>query len=208
MLVVCGTLWLAGIVALLRHDWIRLLGPLFLFDLYQATRRSRYFLLRMYVYFVLLLLFCVVVSWSSRTQLADRQPRRRIAENLFYVFLLAHAVFAALLTPGYVASALTEEKERNTLEALMATDLSSREIVLSKLGVRLANLLLMLLTGLPIVTAFLVVGGVDPSLAIVGYLAILFFTATVAALAINNSVRARCRRATPSWRLTSRWEPF
>jgi ABC-type transport system involved in multi-copper enzyme maturation permease subunit len=195
MLVLFVALWLAAIVFLWRQDWIRLLGPLFVFDLFQATRRSRYFLLRMYVYFVLLLLVCAVVSWSSRMPLAYRADRgARIAENLFYLFLLAHVVFTALLTPGYVASALTEEKERNTLEALMATDLSSREIVLSKLGVRLANLLLMLFTGLPIVTAFLVVGGVDASLAVVGYLAILFFTATLAALAINNSVRARRTR--------------
>ncbi len=195
MLALFVALWMAAVVTLLRQGWVRLLGPLFLFDLYQATRRSRYFLLRMYVYFVLLLLFCVVISWTSRSQLEYRADRgARVAENLFYMFLFAHAVFSALLTPGYVASALTEEKERNTLEALMATDLSSREIVLSKLGVRLANLLLMLLTGLPIVTAFLVVGGVDPSLAVVGYLAILFFTTTLAALAINNSVRARRTR--------------
>jgi ABC-type transport system involved in multi-copper enzyme maturation permease subunit len=192
--------WIATLFVLLRHGWIRFLGPLFLFDLFQATRRSRYFLLRVYVYFILLLLFSVVVTWSARTRSNYRIDSFRadraalIAENYFYIFLLAHAAFSALITPAYVAPALTEEKERNTLEALMATDLSSREIVLSKLAVRMANLLLMLLTGLPIVTAFLILGGADPSVLLVGYLAILFFTGTLSCLAINNSVRARRTR--------------
>jgi hypothetical protein len=63
---------------------------------------------------------------------------------------------------------------------------------LSKLAVRLAILGLMLLTGLPILAILQVMGGVDPDFMIVGYVAILFFTATLACLAISNSVR--CRR--------------
>lgn len=189
-----AALWLAVIVVFLRRGWLSLLGPLFLFDIFRTTRRSRYFLLRIYVYFILLLLFCVVLTWTSRNRI-DLPARRGavIAENVFYFFLLSHLALSALFTPGYVASALTEEKERNTLEALMATDLSSREIVLSKLLVRLANLGLMLLTGLPILAMLQVMGGVDPDFMMVGYVAILFFTITLACLAISNSVR--CRRS-------------
>jgi ABC-type transport system involved in multi-copper enzyme maturation permease subunit len=188
-------LWLATLAVLLQSNWVRLLGPLFFFDLSRTARRSRFFLLRIYVYFILLLLFCAYISWSSRVQPNLRVDRAvRLSENLFGIFLFANAVFVGLLTPGYVATALTEEKDRNTLEALLATDLTSREIVLSKLGVRLANLLLMLSTGLPIVTAFLVLGGVDAGLALVGYLAVGCFTVTLACLAIHNSVRARRSR--------------
>ena len=192
-LALLATLWAAALLVFLRTGWLRLLGPLFLFDLFRSTRRSRYFLLRIYVYFVLLMLFCVVISWGSSTRLTMRVNRgARTAEQVFYFFLFSHFAFSALFTPGYVASALTEEKERNTLEALMATDLSSREIVLSKLAVRLANLGTMLLTGLPILAMLQVMGGIDPDFTIVGYVAILFFTITLACLAISNSVR--CRR--------------
>jgi hypothetical protein len=51
----------------------------------------------------------------------------------------------------------------------------------------------MLLTGLPILAMLQVMGGVDPDFMMVGYVAILFFTNTVACLAISNSVR--CRRS-------------
>lgn len=190
-----AALWLVTIFVFLRRGWLSLLGPLFMFDIFRTTRKSRYFLLRIYVYFILLLLFCVVLTWTSRNRIDLRATRRgaAIAENIFYFFLLSHLGFSALFTPGYVASALTEEKERHTLEALMATDLSSREIVLSKLMVHLANLGLMLLTGLPILAILQVMGGVDPDFMMVGYVAILFFTITLACLAISNSVR--CRRS-------------
>ena len=192
-LALLATLWATALLVLSKSGWLRLLGPLFLFDLFRSTRRSRYFLLRIYVYFVLLMLFCAFLSWGSNTRLTMRVNRGgRTAEQVFYFFLFSHFAFSALFTPGYVASALTEEKERNTLEALMATDLSSREIVLSKLAVRLANLGTMLLTGLPILAMLQVMGGIDPDFTIVGYVAILFFTITLACLAISNSVR--CRR--------------
>jgi len=49
--------------------------------------------------------------------------------------------------------AIAEEKERKTLDFLLASDLRSREIVLGKLASRLAYLTLVLLTGLPLLMA-------------------------------------------------------
>src|SRR5690349_16124674 len=46
-------LWSLVIVAtavLLRRGWLKLLGPLFLYELARTARRNRYILLRIYVY--------------------------------------------------------------------------------------------------------------------------------------------------------------
>ena len=45
-----------------------------------------------------------------------------------------------LLTPAYTAGAVAEEKERRTLEFILATDLRNREIILGKVLSRLLNL--------------------------------------------------------------------
>src|SRR5262249_46391325 len=74
-----------------------------------------------------------------------------------------------LLTPAYVAGSIAEEKERRTIEFILATDLRNREIVLSKLGSRLANLTLFLLTGLPILSFMQFLGGIDPNLVLAGF---------------------------------------
>jgi ABC-type transport system involved in multi-copper enzyme maturation permease subunit len=75
------------------------------------------------------------------------------------------------LTPAYVAGAIADEKERKTLEFMLATDLSNHEIVLSKLLSRLANLTLFLLTGLPILSILQFLGGVDTELMLAGFAA-------------------------------------
>src|SRR5262249_23321626 len=97
-----------------------------------------------------------------------------------------------LVTPGYTASAIADEKERRTLEALLATDLANHEIVLSKLLVRIGNLLLMLLTGLPILMLLHFMGGIDADLALGGFAAAMLTTASLGALGMVNSVC--CRR--------------
>ena len=52
-------------------------------------------------------------------------------------FLLVQAAVVLSLTPLFVAGSIVEETERRTLEFLLATDLSPREIVLGKLWPRL-----------------------------------------------------------------------
>src|SRR5262249_7761917 len=67
-----------------------------------------------------------------------------------------------LVTPVMVAGAIADEKERRTLEFLLATDLRGREIVLGKLAARVASVLLVLLTGVPVLALLQFFGGIDP----------------------------------------------
>src|SRR5205085_5468799 len=85
-----------------------------------------------------------------------------VFQAFFFFFIIIHVLLVVLVTPGYTAGAIAEEKDRRTLEAVLATDLRNREIVLSKLVVRLANLALMLLTRLPILCLLQFLCGVDP----------------------------------------------
>jgi len=66
--------------------------------------------------------------------------------------------------------------------------LRNREIVLSKLGARVANLTLFLLTGLPILGLLQFVGGVDPTLVLTGFAATGMTMFGLAGLSILNSV--------------------
>ena len=91
------------------------------------------------------------------------------AEAFFSAFMIVQVVMVLLLTPAYVAGAIAEEKDRKTLEFMLATDLNNREIILSKLLSRLANMTLLLLTGLPILSLLQFVGGVDTVLMLSGF---------------------------------------
>jgi ABC-type transport system involved in multi-copper enzyme maturation permease subunit len=82
-------------------------------------------------------------------------------QSFALTFLLVQSAVVLILTPLFVAGAIVEETERRTLEFLMATDLSAREIVLGKLWPRLLLLVAIVLAGWPILAATQIWGGVD-----------------------------------------------
>ena len=107
-----------------------------------------------------------------------------VAEGFFAFYMIVQVVIVVVLTPAYVAGAVAEEKDRKTLEFLMATDLDNREIVFSKLLSRLANMTLLLLTGLPILSILQLMGGVDPELMLAGFAGVALTMLGIASISI------------------------
>src|SRR5260370_1408916 len=92
-----------------------------------------------------------------------------VGSGFFYTFTAVQLVAVFLLTPLCAAGAITEEKEKRTLDFVLSTDLRDREIVWGKLASRMAYLVLFVLTGLPILSAIQFLGGVDPNLVLAGF---------------------------------------
>jgi ABC-type transport system involved in multi-copper enzyme maturation permease subunit len=199
--VVLAALAVAGVAAvalLFRRGWLRLFGPVLFYDLVRTARRRRVHLSRvLYALGLLLVLWLVYESTVAPPRARGyRMTVRHQAEaaDVFFAWFMG-AQFAAVvvLTPGFVAGAVAEEKERRTLEFVLATDLRDREIVLGKLAARALNLTLFLLTGLPVFSALQFVGGIDPGLVLAGYAATGLTLASLAAVSTLASVL--CRRA-------------
>jgi ABC-type transport system involved in multi-copper enzyme maturation permease subunit len=192
---------------LLRRGWIRLFGPVLFYDLVRSARRTRTFVTRC-AYLLLLLLFLWSVVGSqleNQSRLhningggVDQNELQRtmaaLAEAFFVTFMGVQFALAVFLTPAYVASGVSEEKERKTLEFLLATDLDSREIVLGKLAARVGYLTLLLLTGLPVLSAVQFLGGVAPELVLGGFAATALTVAGLSGLSILTSVYTRRSR--------------
>ncbi len=186
-----GVLGVAAAV-LLRRGWLKLFGPVLFYDMVRSARRGRYIVLR--CLYAGLLLFFLFTVWLNTRHLAvqnDRREAARMAENFFETFMAVQFVTVILLTPAYVAGAIADEKDRKTLEFLLATDLRNREIVLSKLVARLANLALFLLTGLPILSLIQFLGGVDPNLVLAGGAFTALTMAGLGGLSILNSTYSK-----------------
>src|SRR5437667_11417757 len=129
-----------------------LFGPLLSYEVLRSARHRRHVLFR-FVYAVgLFLLLWSVLADSDPVRLGTRESATqlsRVAEAFFYTLMWVQLLAVVLLTPAYTAGAIAEEKARKTLEFLLISDLGDREIVLSKLAVRLGHIVLLLLTGLP-----------------------------------------------------------
>ncbi|MBY0521786.1 MAG: ABC transporter permease [Gemmataceae bacterium] len=186
----------------LRQGWVKLFGPVLGYDLIRTGRRRQ--MIRMRVSYAVFLLTVYVTVWLGLYLDRDPEgfalfgemrvePEAMAALNFSVtcVFLVIQFAMAFLLTPVYVAAAIGEEKQRHTLEFLLATDLRNREIVLSLVIARLANLAMVILTGLPILAMLQFQGGVDPSMLLAGFAATGLTVLSLAGLAVLNSVYAR-----------------
>jgi ABC-type transport system involved in multi-copper enzyme maturation permease subunit len=198
------SLFLLALAVLARKGWIRLFGPVLFYDAIRNGRRSRYTVLRCLYATVLL----CVLYWSYTTFLQSRRAwlmpgygrvvrqseAAALAASFFYSFMQVQFLAMVFFTPAYAAGAVAEEKERKTMEFLLATDLRSREIVLSKLVSRLGSLTLLVLTGLPILGILQLLGGVDPNLVLAGFAITGLSMTSMAALSILASVYAKKAR--------------
>jgi ABC-type transport system involved in multi-copper enzyme maturation permease subunit len=166
-LAVLSACWLAALLFAAGSGRLPLFGPVLLSDFVRSARRGRHTVLRV-VYAAGLFLFLLALyrnhSELTRAALVGSAGMARFAETFCYTFLAAQFLAVAALTPAYVAGAIADEKDRKTLEFLLATDLRNREIVLGKLVSRLLTLSLLVITGLPILSLTQLWGGVDLAL--------------------------------------------
>src|SRR5262249_50724570 len=122
VLLLLGALLLLAAALLLRRGWLRLFGPVLFYDLVRTARRLRSFAVAVgSALLVLALLGSVYGSYSPRGEI----PPNRVADaaaTFFKTFLDVQLLVVILLTPAYTAGAIAEEKDRRTLEFLLATD--------------------------------------------------------------------------------------
>jgi ABC-type transport system involved in multi-copper enzyme maturation permease subunit len=180
----------------LRRGWLKLFGPVLFYDLVRSARRSRTFLVRTGYLGLLFLALCwMYLTWVRQEPVGGPIHSGQVAEfslRFFATFMIAQLVLVIVLTPAYTAGAVAEEKERRTLEFILATDLRNREIVLSKVVSRLAHLSLLLLAGLPVLSALQFIGGFSPRALLLGFAGTGATMVGLACLSILASVL--CRR--------------
>jgi ABC-type transport system involved in multi-copper enzyme maturation permease subunit len=191
-------LLLGGLALILtgrRRAW---LSPVFTYDLVRTARhgqqQSHRFLFGIFLALVLYLTYTSFYShdlWHmTRSVRMSRQERSVLAWAFVSKVLVLQYVAVLLVTPAYVAGVLPHEKQRRTLEFMLTTDLSNREIVLGVLASRLANLGQLVLTGLPVITFLEFLGGVDPQLVLVTFALIFFTMLSVGSLSVLVSIFA------------------
>jgi ABC-type Na+ efflux pump permease subunit len=187
----CALLFTAAL--LLQRGWVFLFGPVLFYDLVRHSRRARLFLLR--TGFLLLLWFFLWSAYNSRPRYSGSDPAQdaaRLASLFFEVLFSVQFGVLLLVTPALTAGAITEERERKTLPFLLATDLRNHEIILGKLASRLALVLLLLISSLPVLAAVQFMGGVDPGLVLASFAALGVTAFSVAGVSLLSSVI--CRR--------------
>ena len=196
---VLAVLWVVGLARLFRNFVVSLFGPVLAYDVLRSGRKKWNIYARVAYAIVLAGIFVFIyASWYTFTTRfgGSIKPRdmSRLAENYFIAYMVVQFILVCLLTPAAVAGAVADEKERRTLEFLLATDLRDREILFGKLASRVGALLLFLLAGVPVLSAIQFFGGIEPDFVLAGFTATFTTVLVLAAVAIAASVLAKRAR--------------
>src|SRR5579862_1726469 len=119
---------------LLRQGWVFIFGPILFYDLVRSSRRLRTYVIRFLYIVTLFFVLCMwYLSWEN--QQSNRYGGRpttvadvaQFTSTFFTFFVSIQMGLIVLLTPAYMAGSISDEKERKTMEFILATDLRSRE---------------------------------------------------------------------------------
>jgi ABC-type transport system involved in multi-copper enzyme maturation permease subunit len=182
---------------------MRLLGPVFRYDLVRVARRQRLALWR--AAYGLALLGALFVFYMSALPDAwlggsvSEKEAAAFAGRFFGIFTAVQFAVVILITPALAANAVAEERANNTLPFLLTTHLSNHEILLGKLTTRLLQVGLLVLTGLPVLAIVQLLGGVDAALMLASFAALAFTAIDLACLGLFCGVFVR-KHQNAAWR--------
>ena len=170
------------------------LGPVFQAELFTLSRRARFFVGR--TLYGLLVLFIVSTTYQSMARMyyaSGEIPIDALAsfgQAIFSAFATLQGVIILMMTPALVAGAIADERQRKTLHYLMASQLSSAQIILGKVAARLLRVAVIGAIGLPVLSLISLFGGIDPLLVLVVYCATATTTFFLASVSIYCSIGA------------------
>ncbi len=119
----------------------------------------------------------------------------QIGREIFKSLLLLETVLVVFLAPAFTAGAISLEREKQTLDLLAVTPISSLAIVVGKLASALANVFLLIVSSIPLMAIVFVFGGVAPDDVARGYLVLAATAVGLGSIGLFVSALARRTQA-------------
>ena len=121
----------------------------------------------------------------------------QIGQAVFTTLLFLQVLLVVFLAPAATTGAISLEREKQTLDLLTATPVSTIGIVLGKLASSLAFVVVLILASIPLTAVVFVFGGVSPEDILRGYLVLLVTAVGFGSLGIFfSSITRRTQSAT------------
>ena len=139
-----------------------LIGPVFTRELMITPRRTRVYVARTAYVLAMLTLICTAWLVLTGTQLIrDVGDMARFGSSLFQILAPIQLALAVFFSALLAASAVAQEKDRQTLMLLLLTNLSNSELVWGGLLASLLNVFVLLTAALPLFMLTALFGGIE-----------------------------------------------
>lgn len=148
-------------------------NPVLIKELRSGLRERRLFFVLMA--FTIVLLGAALLSLPAMISNAEPEQLPEMGKAFFEVMYWVQLIVLALIIPSLTCGSVSGEKERHSLDMVLASRLSSAEIVAGKLGYALYYITLLLFASLPVASTSFFMGGVSWQHAISSYLQLGLF---------------------------------
>src|SRR5437764_2411230 len=136
-------------------------NPILLRVVQAGGKRKRDLLIRCaYLGILLFLVIFLLLQSAGNLASASLSDLSKQSSEIFYYMSYAQLALVALLAPIFTAGAITQEKDSQTYDILLATPLTNGQIVLGSLLSRLFFVVALLVSGIPIFSITQIFGGV------------------------------------------------
>jgi ABC-2 type transport system permease protein len=113
--------------------------------------------------YVTILAGIVLLQLSTTVDPQSLSASAQLGQNLFVALAGFQMALVIFVTPASTADAISGERQRQTLDLLLVTGLSSQAIVFGKLFAGLAFDLLLILSSIPLFSLVFLFGGIGPA---------------------------------------------
>ena len=129
-----------------------------------------------------LFVLCMIIFFAFREieKTSDFGPQAAL--DIYYVIVSLQFVLLSMITPALTATAISGEKERQTLDLLLCTEASAFSIVWGKLTASIAHVILLIIVSLPVLGTIFMFGGInlfDIIFVFIYYIVVCFFLASM-----------------------------
>ena len=182
-------------------------GPVFAAELRSTSRRVRYYVARSLFVAFLLVLIMVVYEYGTLRRVLNIEDVADLGRRLFETLAVGQVLAIVAMTPAIVAGTLAEERSRKTLADMLATDLSSSEIVVGKLLARMFHVFGLVALSLPVMSLCTLLGGADPVyvLLAIGVTASIAFFLGAVSIFVSSVARAPREAVFASYGIAGLW---
>lgn len=125
---------------------------------------------------------------NYRTNAIDPNTSR----EFFYFLTFSQLALVSFMTPGLTSGVISGEREKQTLNMLLTTQLSSTTIIVSKLLSSISFMLLIVFATLPLYSVVFLYGGISPMQVIIVFLFFIFMMFVLASFSVMFSTL--CKR--------------
>ena len=120
------------------------------------------------LYGSMLVMILLIITAATPPE-ANPRAWPAFGRHLWQVFLIGQLLITLLISPGLTASVISGERESGTLSLLFLTPLHTTALVVEKFLGAIVQMVVVILSGLPVIAVVFFFGGVAPDEVLSGY---------------------------------------